>query len=324
MLLVLELMGGMRVGEATSSGDDHGLAAPDCCLMKPSHWVRDDGLGETFEGHIRDSKTGPGRHIAFVGKSQGELALDAAAIVREYWRASGVAIQTKEEGGMQYETPDYYVIRVAAPYVLMEKMAAKAEDSACAEVARQAKAIAKYVKERGRAANLGEDERYVNVVGGRRDGEELREGMAWLAALGLAKYASVVPGPLIRSTLGYLVTHMPLAVSSTYTHLVEGIGEAYAEMKAEKIVDPELDLAGQVEPHWGNHSLRRHADAVAQRARQEGRLKATPKGLEEVTSNLIDVFFGWALKELRQKMQLHYAGLSRVARRALARVTMWM
>ena len=124
-------------------------------------------------------------------------------------------------------------------------------------------------------------------------------------------------------TLGYLVTHMPLSVKSTYTHLVDGIREAYDEMREEKIVDPELDLAGQVEPQWGNHSLCRHADAVAQRSLQKGLFKAG-EGLEDVTSEMIDVFFGWALKALRQKMQLHYAGLDRVARRALARVTMWM
>ena len=96
-------------------------------------------------------------------------------------------------------------------------------------------------------------------------------------------------------------------------------------MREEKIVDPELDLAGQFEPHTGAtmHSLRRHADAVAQRSLQKGLFKAG-EGLEDVTSEMIDVFFGWALKALRQKMQRHYAGLDRVARRALARVTMWM
>ena len=53
------------------------------------------------------------------------------------------------------------------------------------------------------------------------------------------------------------------------------------------------------------HPVRRHAeDAVAQRSLQKGLFKAG-EGLEDVTSEMIDVFFGWALKALRQKMQLH-------------------
>ena len=94
-------------------------------------------------------------------------------------------------------------------------------------------------------------------------------------------------------------------------------------MRREGVVDPELDLAGQKEPQWGNHSLRRMADKIAQRAKQEGKLEAE-RGMEAVTTETIDVFFGWALKELCRKMQLHYAGLDRSFRRALARVTMWL
>ena len=132
-------------------------------------------------------------------------------------------------------------------------------------------------------------------------------------------HASIVPGPLVRATHGKLLSHMPLAVGSTYTHLVDGIREAYEIMQDEGVVDPDLDLAGQVEPSWGNHSLRRLADALAQRALREGR-----PGMEGVTKKLIDAFFGWCLKELMADMQMHYAGLDRPARRTLARVTMYM
>ena len=44
----------------------------------------------------------------------------------------------------------------------------------------------------------------------------------------------------------------------------------------------------------------------------------------EVDKQLIDYFFGWLLKERNKDMQLHYAGLDRVARRGLARVTMFL
>jgi len=49
----------------------------------------------------------------------------------------------------------------------------------------------------------------------------------------------------------------------------------------------------------------------------------TYRGLEEGASSMIDVFFGWALKELRPKMQLCSAGFD-WGRRVLARVTTWM
>ena len=87
--------------------------------MTPCHWVLKDGLGTTFEGHVRDSKTGPGRHVACVGQSRGELALDAEAIVREYWRASGIHVEAETKNGMKYEVPDYYVIRVAATHEVL-------------------------------------------------------------------------------------------------------------------------------------------------------------------------------------------------------------
>ena len=82
-------------------------------------------------------------------------------------------------------------------------------------------------------------------------------------------------------------------------------------------MDPEFDLQGQAEPTWGNHSLRRHADGVAQQAKREGKLP-------EISKQLIDYFFGWLLKEMARDMQIHYAGLDTPARRLLAQVTMWL
>ena len=81
--------------------------------------------------------------------------------------------------------------------------------------------------------------------------------------------------------------------------------------------DPEFDLQGQVAPKWGHHSMRRHADTNAQKARREGKLP-------EITKQMLDYFFGWCLKEMATDMQVHYAGLDRLARRLLAQVTMWL
>ena len=85
-------------------------------------------------------------------------------------------------------------------------------------------------------------------------------------------------------------------------------------------LDEELDLHGLSKPKWGNHSLRRHSDKVARESLHQH--EAPSVGIE-VDKQLIDYFFGWLLKERNKDMQLHYAGLDRVARRGLAKVTMF-
>ena len=37
---------------------------------------------------------------------------------------------------------------------------------------------------------------------------------------------------------------------------------------------------------------------------------------------MIDFFFGWNLKKMKEEMRLHYAGLNRSMRLGLSRVTM--
>ena len=82
----------------------------------------------------------------------------------------------------------------------------------------------------------------------------------------------------------------------------------------------ELDLHGLEAPKFSNHSLRRHSDKAARDALP----KHEAMGFTDVTKRLIDYFFGWLLKEMTKDMQLHYAGLDRPSRRALARVTMYL
>ena len=78
--------------------------------------------------------------------------------------------------------------------------------------------------------------------------------------------------------------------------------------------DPELDVPPDCEPKWGQHSFRRQSDRVAQETKKRS----------GVSTDDIDFFFGWNLKELLARMQLHYKGLDRMARLGLALVTAWM
>ena len=121
------------------------------------------------------------------------------------------------------------------------------------------------------------------------------------------------------ATCGKVLSHMPLATGSSYTHLIKAIKLAYEKSSAMTVPDPEIDLQG-VEPKFGNHSLRRQSDKVAREALARG----FHGNKEVVTKMLIDYFYGWLLKEMTKDMQLHYAGLDRPSRRALARVTMFL
>jgi hypothetical protein len=80
------------------------------------------------------------------------------------------------------------------------------------------------------------------------------------------------------------------------------------------VVDVEYDQSTDPVPKFGNHSNRRHADRVAMR-------NAVKNGVSEED---IDFYFGWGLRKMVESMRRHYAGLDRVLRLSLSRVTAWM
>ena len=86
---------------------------------------------------------------------------------------------------------------------------------------------------------------------------------------------------------------------------------AFERVQASGMVDPEYDSTTDPVPKFGNHSNRRHADRVAMRNAEELALKP----------ETIDFFFGWNLRAMKEEMRLHYAGLDRVLRLGLSKVT---
>ena len=310
--VVLELMGGVRVGEATGGGDGHGALADNVCIARPAGTNVGDA-GEVVELWLEDSKTGFARYVDFVGKSQGALAIEGAQLIRELWKESGVQVTEKIEDGMIVERPDYSVVRVSLVDMSDEvfekfiKAVVRTRDGA---VATHAKATVAKARQRRAATTKGEEHRYINIAGGARDGSSIKEAMAWLQSHGLAAYADVVKGPLLRATHGRLLTHMPLAPDSSYTHIMGALRDAYLLSSEMEEPDLELDLAGLEEPKWGHHSLRRTADKIA---RDTMAMTGADKGD-------IDDMFGWKQKERKKDQQLAYAGLrDRVHR---ARITM--
>ena len=122
-----------------------------------------------------------------------------------------------------------------------------------------------YIKLRIEATTLGEENCYVNIAGGTKDGYDLKAAGKWLNKWGFEIFGNVSMGPLLRATsVGNvkLITHMPLASGSTYTYVPKALYEAWEINVNDGVVDTELSLLGE-KPKFGNHGNRRKADRVA-------------------------------------------------------------
>lgn len=309
--LDLEVLGGVRVGEAAGGGDGHGALANDLSIARPLN-SGPGGDEESCELWLADSKTGYGRYVNFVGRSRG-IGLQAAQHVRDLWRAQGLEVKETVEDGMHVERPEYYVARISildmdeGSYRKFRQALATCK-SVC--VARHANTSLYYAGLRRKAKSKGEEYMYVNIGGGSKtEAEEVAE---WAKQAGLGAFVNVTPGPLLRATRGASLTHMPIVPSSTYKNLMGAIEAAYEISSKMEEPDPELDLDGRDEPKWGHHSFRRAADKVARAS-----MKETGATREDV-----DEQFGWKQRERAEDMQLHYEGRTDRARRA--RVTMML
>jgi len=308
-----ELVGGMRVGEVCGGGDSHGLLANRVCIQQVLSGEGSE-FGETIEAEIEDSKTGFGRWTVFVGETR-TSKVQTAIHLREWCRLAGVVLQKAVVGPFTEERPNYWVVRVSLLDMSEDGYRAFIEAVEWTEEAslwQHRKATLYYAKQRRKGGTLGEELRYVNVAGGALSSGDVVAAKAWLTREGFGAYVDVVPGPLIRATHGHTLTHMPYSPKSTHVHIVPAMFEAHSRVVASGRPDPEYDLTPDLAPKFGNHSNRRHADRVAMRS-------AEKNGVKEID---IDFFFGWNLKKMKEEMRLWYAGLDRVMRLKLSRVTM--
>ena len=225
-----------------------------------------------------------------------------------------VATKTETEDGVLVERPDYWVLRVDLSQMneveLQRLKSALNSNLEVLGMARHTRASLKKIGERYNAKTKGLEHGYVNVTGGTKASNELAGARAYLERKGLGEFLNVVPGPLFRSTHGNLISHMPLAVDSSYTHVTGALKRAYDISLTYAERDPDLDLEGRSAPKWGHHTFRRTADKWAQAARAI--TKATPE--------MIDELFGWKQAERAKVQQLAYAGPRKRAERA--KVTM--
>ena len=119
----------------------------------------------------------------------------------------------------------------------------------------------------------------------------------------------VSPGPLIRPATGKLWSHMPMAVDSTYTHLLGALKKAYRLSCDSGTPDAEFDLEGRTTPKFGQQTWRRTSDKMA---------KLSAKAIGS-TKEERDAYYGWGQAVAAKDMQTHYAG--RGERATMAKIT---
>ena len=325
---VTEGLGGCRIGEVAGGGDDHGLLANNVCILEDMDPVRAKerekfhGIGGVVvESYLEHSKTGFGRYLDMAGVTVGSK-VNAGKIMRDYWEEAGFTVRTYMQQGVKVSRPDHWVVRVSllglhVGHASLEKLVAMVYRNGRRCTRPYARTIE--VEARARAAISGvglQKRKYINVAIG-----DMSEGNKWMleetrdemVAAGFT--AEIMPGPLLIATTGGRypkMKTMPLAVGSTFKPTKELLVMAHEKANADPMdPDPDLELAPGEVPKWSTHSLRRLADTVARRYRKE----------MEVTEAQIDIYFGWQERLLKKAMQVHYEGLSLLARMALAKIT---
>ncbi len=161
------------------------------------------------------------------------------------------------------------------------------------------------LRRREKAETRGQEHRYVNVAGGRKGGSQIAEAMSYLKKKGFEKFLDVVPGPLIRSTHGKVLTHMPLAPDSSYTHCIGALRAAYKISKDMPEPDPDFDLEGRSTPKFAHHSYRRTSDKIARESQH----------LTGATDLDVDETYGWHEAEHAKDQRIRYAGLKARSKR---------
>ena len=310
LLFAAEYVGGLRIGEATGGGDNHGLRSDAVRVLEHVD------TSETYvEFIVEHSKTKFRRIVTVVGTTRGEAAVPTAQYVREFWAECGWSTRTWIEGEYRVTCADYWVVRVSLLGLSTERRDLLFDlwaRSRCAETRKHSNTSRQ--KGLARAIMTGsQDKKYVNVVGGPEDCGAIGTTVLEMKRAGFTEAGriSVVPGPLLVATtdVGRALTHMPLDPGSTYPLITDSLGRAYELANPEGSPDPQLDLGSRSMPRWAHHSNRRGSNSVARKT----------QALTGATEMEIDLTYGWQERYYNKKMQVHYeARFDRVRRAAVS------
>ena len=309
-------VGALRNSESTGGGDLHGVLANNTSVVTAA-----DGT-EYTELKLEHSKTGHSRYITMAGTTR-RSQIPTAETLRRFWRAAGLSTVSLPQAGFMVERADFWVLRVELLGMTKDDLKRfvdwLGDARRCTAIRHEAKYSIEAALRRYKAEGIStQNKKYVNIAGGAASSGALRDALVDLTRSGLLtseEQASIVMGPLLRSTAGAHITLMPFASSSTHGVMKELMGDAYIRANAIS-PDPDFDLQGLLKPDFSNHSWRRLADSQARRD-----MNVVEGGRAPVTKEEIDLFFGWHEMELSQDMQLHYATLSLAERIHKARIT---
>lgn len=325
VMFLMEGLGGLRIGEATSGGDFHGVLANNSCIVMDqtaeAEWAK-----EVVEVRLEHSKTGHARYVDIAGETV-RSKLQLAKYLRLYWEEAGIETDMVEEGNLKIVRPDAWVVKITMLGMTsddVEQLIAwlgKAERSG--GVRAYAKASQRAARDRFKPQGPGSQaKKHVNIAGGRGAstvlGGAYAEARAFIRRLMADRITkeeademvAVVPRPLVISTQHPMMGLDPGSTSGTMKELLTAACEAVGAN------DPHLSAQLRAEAKWTSHSLRRAADTEARRSKD-----VTDQGRKPVTASEIDLFFGWHEEELSKDMQIHYSTLSLAERLSQARIT---
>ena len=318
--MVLEGVGGCRIGEVAGGGDAHGLLANNTAILEDPLASAGDPSRCVVEGHLEHSKTKFARTLNLAGKTI-TTGIGAAGILADYWDRAGFRIVRYEQAGIWVKRPDYWTIRVSLLGMderELERLLATLDSSGVPAVRTALKSTGQEALRRYKIKGAaGLQKAYVNVISGSSLDKDLDEVKDLLLHEGFR--AQKVPGPLLIATQGGKAPHkrklMPLSTDTTFEPTKEMLTQAWKLANADPLnPDPHLDVPHGEDPKWTPHSLRRGADTTARRWMEKS----------GTTEAEIDLYFGWHEKILRKAMQVHYASLSIRERMTQSKITGWM
>ena len=310
-----EGVGGCRIGEVCGGGESHGILANNLRFIEDPMGT-DELTRSVVEFKLEHSKTGFSRYLnmAAVTATSGLRVADA---VMAYCRAAEFKMVTTVQAGVRVITPDFWVVRVSLLGLdergLIKLMNVLRKDKS-PSVAKHLDVTKVEAQRRyGATGNESQAKKYVNIASGDSTDKSLDELAARLTQLGYT--AQKLPGPLLLATTGgnrQVPKLMPYSTSTASAPTKEILTSAWqAGCVGGASQDVDLDLEPGTQPKWSTHSLRRLGDTVARRYRH----------VTGVTSDQIDIYFGWQEKILLLAMQVHYATMSIRERMNSAKIT---
>ena len=337
VLLVNEGVGCLRAGESCGAVEGHGLSANDCFVLSD---INSREL--SVELKLHDSKTHFPRYINMAGTTTTSQIEVASAYMRLF-SINALTLRRRREGNFDVISPDSFSVKLSLlgmpeDFLIRLKEALTATYTALygprhggqgniSHPGRQPEwnlltRLLQYAEQAQKATTGGTAHKYVLLNEGPSKWVGHTVLMRSLARVGLGKINEdihLVPAPLLRATHlgGKLLTPMPLTYDTANTSMKSLFEHAVQVSSPPGDPDPELDLQGHAEAHWGQHSWRRMGEKTA----RDDQPQWSRLGL---TKDDVDLYSGWEGKKLSENMQIHYAGQQRdhrVKRCAITRST---